>query len=109
MTAADALGFIDQTLYANGDNSDRVTWTNVEVLEMLRELRATLLVPGRPEPVPDDTITPEQIERQADARARVRARAARLDDEDGVCPHEDCPKPVPPGQPDCGSHEPWMT
>lgn len=28
---------------------------------------------------------------------------------DGVCPFEDCPKPVDPGDADCGSHERWMT
>ncbi len=39
---ARTLGFIDQTLYANGDSSDAVTWRNAEVLSLLREIRATL-------------------------------------------------------------------
>lgn len=38
----DALGFIDQTVYANEDNSHRVKWRNSEVLELLAEIRAKL-------------------------------------------------------------------
>lgn len=36
------LGLIDQTVYANEDNSARVTWRNDEVLELLAEIRRAL-------------------------------------------------------------------
>lgn len=38
----DALGFIDQTVYANEDSSPRVKWRNGEVLELLAEIRHRL-------------------------------------------------------------------
>ena len=41
----DALGYIDQTIYANED-SDCI-WTNAEMLEMLRDIRDLLAVPNR--------------------------------------------------------------
>lgn len=39
----DALGFIDQTIYANEDSGPRVTWRNAEVLELLAEIRRMLV------------------------------------------------------------------
>lgn len=38
----DALGFIDQTIYANEDNPPDMTWVNEEVLELLWIIRNTL-------------------------------------------------------------------
>lgn len=43
MAAWLTLGFIDQTIYANEDSGNLVTWDNAEVLELLRSIRATLL------------------------------------------------------------------
>lgn len=46
MTAIkDALGYIDQTIYANVDNGPGVTWRNGEVLSLLNELRGLLPAP----------------------------------------------------------------
>lgn len=39
----DTLGFVDQTIYANDDSRDDLTWTNSEVLELLGLVRVTLL------------------------------------------------------------------
>lgn len=46
----DALGFIDQTGYANDDNRDDLKWSNAEVLELLGEIRGFLA----PEPSTTD-------------------------------------------------------
>ena len=35
---ADALGYIEQTIYANEDNPLALVWTNAEVLELLGEI-----------------------------------------------------------------------
>ena len=43
------LSSIDQTIYANEDNGNTVTWDNAEVLEMLRMIRSTLLEGPAPE------------------------------------------------------------
>lgn len=43
MTADAALGFIDQTIYANEDSAPTTKWRNDEVLELLRDIRAHLL------------------------------------------------------------------
>jgi hypothetical protein len=43
MTVVAALGFIDQTLYANEDNPKPSRWRNDEVLELLRDIRAHLV------------------------------------------------------------------
>lgn len=41
--AAAALGFIEQTIYANEDLSAGVTWRNDEVLELLRVARDIMI------------------------------------------------------------------
>jgi hypothetical protein len=38
----DALGFIEQTIYANADSPDTVTWRNGEVLDLLRDVAQRL-------------------------------------------------------------------
>lgn len=38
----DALGFIEQTIYANEDNSPAVTWRDDEVRELLYEIAERL-------------------------------------------------------------------
>lgn len=38
----DALGFVDQTVYANDDNRDDLRWSNAEVLELLGMIRDKL-------------------------------------------------------------------
>jgi hypothetical protein len=38
-----AVGFIDQTIYANEDNGAGATWRNDEVLGLLREVRRQLV------------------------------------------------------------------
>jgi hypothetical protein len=47
----DALGFIDQTVYANEGNGPDVVWTTPEVLELLADIRRALTV-GLSEDVP---------------------------------------------------------
>lgn len=42
----DALGFIDQTVYANEDSRPDLKWTNAEVLELLGEIRGKLTAPA---------------------------------------------------------------
>lgn len=42
----DALGFIDQTVYANDDNRPDLKWTNTEVLELLGVIRDKLAAPA---------------------------------------------------------------
>ena len=39
---SDALGYIEQTIYANEDNSPAVTWTHAEVREMLFDIAERL-------------------------------------------------------------------
>ncbi len=46
---ADALGYVEQTIYANEDSSPRVIWTNAEVLDLLYEIAERLNVDD-PEP-----------------------------------------------------------
>lgn len=41
--AHDALGFIDQTIYANEDSNPLTSWRNEEVLALLAEIRTKLL------------------------------------------------------------------
>lgn len=38
-----AIGFIDQTLYANDDNRPDLKWTNAEVVELLGMIRGMLV------------------------------------------------------------------
>ena len=45
--ALDALGFIDQTMYANQDTSTAI-WSNAEVLELLGMVRDKLTRAGQP-------------------------------------------------------------
>ena len=49
MTVLDAIGFIDQTIYANDDSRPDLHWRNDEVLELLGEIRG-MLVGGRDTP-----------------------------------------------------------
>ena len=42
----DALGYVEQTIYSNEDNSPAVTWTNAEVLELLGEIAERLTIDG---------------------------------------------------------------
>lgn len=44
------LASIEQTIYANEDSGNTVTWDNAEVLEMLRDLRSTLMEGPAPQP-----------------------------------------------------------
>jgi hypothetical protein len=39
----DALGFIDQTIYANSDNGASVTWRDDEVMNLLGDVRRVLV------------------------------------------------------------------
>lgn len=48
MTVRDAVGFIDQTLYANEDNRPEVRWTNAEVVELLGMIRGMIIVELEP-------------------------------------------------------------
>ena len=38
----DALGYVEQTIYANEDNGVFVVWKNAEVLELLEEIAERL-------------------------------------------------------------------
>lgn len=42
----DALGYVEQTIYANEDSSPAITWRNDEVVELLREVAERLRVRG---------------------------------------------------------------
>lgn len=55
LAADDALGFIDQTIYANEDSNPLTPWRNEEVLALLGEIRMKMLA----EPVD------REIERQS--------------------------------------------
>lgn len=53
----EALGLIDQTIYANEDNPSSVRWTNVEVICMLQDIRAALTVTPKPTKKPAEPGT----------------------------------------------------
>lgn len=38
----DALGYVEQTIYANSDGSPAVTWRNSEVINLLTEIAERL-------------------------------------------------------------------
>lgn len=43
MSVRNAVGFIDQTIYANDDNRPDLRWTNDEVIELLGMIRSYLV------------------------------------------------------------------
>lgn len=47
---ADAMGFIDQTVYANTDSRPDLKWSNAEVLELLGMIRERLITSGQEVP-----------------------------------------------------------
>lgn len=46
--ARHALGFVDQTSYANRESSDAVIWRNDEVMALLDQIRAALIIGPEP-------------------------------------------------------------
>jgi len=52
LAAHDALGYIDQTIYANEDASPRLKWRNSEVLDLLCEIRTRLTATVREDRTP---------------------------------------------------------
>jgi len=42
----DALGYVEQTIYANEDNPEPSTWSNADVLELLQEVAERLMLDG---------------------------------------------------------------